>query len=171
MQGKDAPETVREALAKAVARVEAISEVHGSLYGGGRTAEIDFAQYLRALCGRLESSLEGDRIAIEVKAEPANIAVDQAAPLGMIVNELVTNAAKHAYPSPRSGVVAVHLRREADDLVLSVRDWGRGTPAAEATEARGLGMKLIASLARQVGATVSRQKGPGTGFELRLPSV
>jgi two-component sensor histidine kinase len=68
-------------------------------------------------------------------------------------------------------VVAVHLRREADDLVLSVRDWGRGTPAAEATEARGLGMKLIASLARQVGATVSRQKGPGTGFELRLPSV
>jgi two-component sensor histidine kinase len=172
MQAKDAPGPVREALAKAVARVEAISEVHGSLYSGGRTTEIDFAQYLRALCGRLEDSLlEGDRIAIEIKAEPANIPVDQAAPLGMIVNELVTNAVKHAYPPPRSGVVAVHLRREAGNLVLSVRDWGRGTPAGEATEARGLGMKLIASLARQVGATVSRQKGPGTGFEIRLPSV
>jgi len=172
MQAKDAPGPVREALAKAVARVEAISEVHGSLYSGGRTTDIDFAQYLRALCGRLEDSLlEGDRIAIEIKAEPANIPVDQAAPLGMIVNELLTNAVKHAYPPPRSGVVAVHLRREAGNLVLSVRDWGRGTPAGEATEARGLGMKLIASLARQVGATVSRQKGPGTGFEIRLPSV
>lgn len=172
MQAKDAAEPVREALAKAVARVEAISEVHGSLYSGGRTTEIDFGQYLRALCERLEDSLlEGDRIAIEVKAESANIPVDQAAPLGMIVNELVTNAAKHAYPSPRSGVVAVSLGREADDLVLSVRDWGRGTPPAEATEPRGLGMKLIASLARQVGATMARQKGPGTGFELRLPSI
>jgi two-component sensor histidine kinase len=172
MQAKDASAQVRGALSKAVARVEAISEVHGSLYAGGRTTEIDFALYLETLCKRLEDSLlEGDRIAIEVVAEQIDIPVDQAAPLGMIVNELVTNAVKHAYPPPRSGVVAVHLRREAGNLVLSVRDWGRGTPAGEATEARGLGMKLIASLARQVGATVSRQKGPGTGFEIRLPSV
>ncbi len=172
MQGKDAPTPVREALAKAVSRVEAISEVHGSLYRGGRTTEIDFAQYLQTLCRRLQDFLlEGDRITIEVTAEAANVPIDQAAPLGMIVNELVTNAAKHAYPPPRAGRIAVELVQQSGALILTVRDWGGGAPKAAAGAAGGLGMKLVASLAHQVGATVSRLSGPGTGFELRLPAT
>jgi two-component sensor histidine kinase len=169
MQAKDASAQVRGALSKAVARVEAISEVHGSLYAGGRTTEIDFALYLETLCKRLEDSLlEGDRIAIEVVAEQIDIPVDQAAPLGMIVNELVTNAVKHAYPPPRSGRIEVRLDRRPGLLVLSVRDWGAGLGVNAGEDSTGLGMKVVASLVRQIGATFQTQIGPGAWFELTL---
>jgi len=170
MQARDAGPTVREALAKAVARVEAISEVHGSLYGGGHSTQIDFAAYLETLCKRLSDSLlEGDRIKIEVTAAPANVTVDQAAPLGMIVNELVTNAVKHAYLPAQGGVIAVALARDEVGLTLTISDQGRGLPTGMAASSHGLGMKLIGSLSRQIGASFSMRSQGGARFELRLP--
>src|SRR6185369_5810006 len=101
---------VREHLHKAVDRIQAIADVHGSLYRTSRKDDVDFAAYLQDLCARLGSSLlDGDRIKIEVKAEPAAMPLDRAVALGIVVNELVTNAAKHAYPAPAEGLIGVSL--------------------------------------------------------------
>jgi two-component sensor histidine kinase len=173
MQARTAAPEAREALSRAVSRVAAISDVHGALHAGpgGGEAETDLAPYLETLCKRLEDSLvEGERIVIELTAEPVKVTVDQAAPLGMIVNELVTNSVKHAYPPPSEGVIAVRLARSPSGMVLTVRDWGPGVDkSAQPSIGGGLGMNLISSLARQIGATFTTRSGPGTTFELRLP--
>ncbi|HEV2363992.1 MAG TPA: histidine kinase dimerization/phosphoacceptor domain -containing protein [Caulobacteraceae bacterium] len=172
VQSNRAPEPVREHLAKAVARVDAIAEVHGALYGGGGRDRVDFAQYLRTLCERLAASLVDDqRIRIEVTAESAEIGVDHAAALGMIVNELVTNAVKHAYPAPDPGVIDVTFQRRGRRLSLTVSDRGPGPPAAGIPDdSEGLGVRLVKSLVRQLRASFSISGPPGTRIEVRLPA-
>src|SRR6185369_14970159 len=141
---------VREHLHKAVDRIQAIAEVHGSLYRTSRKDDVDFAAYLQDLCARLASSLlDGDRIRIEVAVEPAALALDRAVALGIVVNELVTNAAKHAYPAPAAGLIEGKLTQAAPGLLLCVGDNGLGLPADLPTG--GLGMRLVRSLVQQIG--------------------
>ena len=95
--------------------------------------------------------------------------MDTAIPLGMVVNELVTNAVKYAYPPPAKGSVEVRLRRDEGRLVLSVRDSGQGLPErAESPPEGRLGMKLVRSLVAQVQGELVDLGPPGTAFEIRL---
>jgi two-component sensor histidine kinase len=162
---------VRGALMKAVGRIQAISDVHASLYRSSRKDDVDFAAYLTDLCERLSDSLleEGERVRLEFTAEPAIMSLDRAVALGVIVNELVTNAAKHAYPPPASGVISVDLRHGPEGLTISVCDRGRGLPA-EASGA-GMGMRLVRSLVQQIGGVLDVERGPGTTFRVRLPQA
>lgn len=158
---------VSEHLRKAVDRVHTIADVHAALYRSGGKDEVDFAGYLHDLCNRLSRSLlEGDRVRLEVRSEPAALPLDMAVALGVIVNELVTNAAKHAYPPPASGAIVVELRRSAGGLDLIVADAGVGLSGQLGA---GLGMRLIRSLAQQIGATVERGDGPGAVFTVKVP--
>jgi two-component sensor histidine kinase len=158
---------VREHLTKAVDRIQAIAEVHGSLYRTSRKDDVDFAAYLQDLCTRLGSSLvDGDRIRIQVSAAPAALALDRAVALGVVVNELVTNAAKHAYPAPAEGLIEVTLARAPPGLTLCVRDGGQGLPAE--LNGDGLGMRLVRSLVQQIGATLEIERTPGAVFRVRL---
>ncbi|MHB8530784.1 MAG: sensor histidine kinase [Caulobacteraceae bacterium] len=168
MQAKAASPALREHLKKAVARVEAIADVHGALYQGGRKTRIEFASYLNLLCERLQASVLDGRVRIEVKAQPEDVSIDHAAPLGMIVNELVTNAAKHAYPAPARGVIDVCFERTGDSLTLSVADDGPGPPKDKAG-AGGLGMRLVKSLVAQLGGRLTISGPPGARFAVRLP--
>jgi two-component sensor histidine kinase len=156
---------------KAVGRIQAISDVHASLYRSSRKDDVDFAAYLTDLCERLSDSLleEGERVRLEFTAEPAIMSLDRAVALGVIVNELVTNAAKHAYPPPASGVISVDLRHGPEGLTISVCDRGRGLPA-EASGA-GMGMRLVRSLVQQIGGVLDVERGPGTTFRVRLPQA
>jgi two-component sensor histidine kinase/PAS domain-containing protein len=161
---------VREHLTKAVDRIQAIAEVHGSLYRTSRKDDVDFAAYLQDLCARLASSLlDGDRIRIEVSAEPAAMPLDRAVALGIVVNELVTNAAKHAYPAPAEGLIEVRLEHAPPGLLLCVADDGLGLPADLPTG--GLGMRLVRSLVQQIGATLEIERSPGAVFRIRLADV
>lgn len=158
---------VRDHLTKAVHRIQAIADVHGSLYRTSRKDDVDFAAYLQDLCARLASSLlDGDRIRIEVAAEPAAMPLDRAVALGIVVNELVTNAAKHAYPPPAEGRIEVKLTHAPPGLELCVRDDGQGLP--EDLPASGLGMRLMRSLVQQIGATLEIERSPGAVFRVRL---
>ena len=162
-------EAVRAQLETAVGRIQTIADAHASLYRTGRKDEVDFAAYLQNLCDRLrESVLDSDRITLEAKAEPASLPLDRAVTLGVLINELVTNAAKHAYPPPAHGPISVQLRREGDDLVLTVGDSGPGLPAEPPR--RGLGMRIVRSLVQQLGARLEIQHHPGATFHVRLPA-
>ena len=168
-RGADLP-AVREHLAKAVDRIQTIADVHASLYRTSSQDEVDFATYLQDLCARLSGALlEDDRIRIEVAAEPATLPLDKAVSLGVVVNELVTNAAKHAYPPPAAGSISVRLDHRDGDLTLSVGDSGAGLP--NTPPSNGLGMRLVRSLVQQIGGTLDIERHPGATFTITLPRL
>jgi PAS domain S-box-containing protein len=164
-------DAVRDQLQRAVTRVQSIAQVHAALYRGAHTEEVDFSAYLLDLCAAIETSLINDkRIKISIESEPASVPVDTAIPLGMVINELVTNSVKYAYPPPAGGAIAVRSARDREALVLSVRDFGRGLPNGDGVrQGGGLGMKLVKSLVTQVNGELVTTGPPGAGFEIRVP--
>ncbi|MCR5879419.1 sensor histidine kinase [Phenylobacterium sp. J367] len=169
MQARGASAEVSTQLQRAVGRIHAISDVHASLCRSGRKDDVDLAAYLGDLCRRLEGSvIENERVRITLAAEPAILAVDRAVALGVVVNELITNAAKHAYPAPASGEIAVRLSRTDHTLVLSVTDHGPGLPDPPGA---GLGMRLVRSMVQQIGGDLEVEGGPGAVFRVRLPDA
>ena len=158
---------VSEQLNKAVDRIETIADVHASLYRVSSTDQVDFASYLKRLCDRLAASLlDGERVRIEVEADPTMTPLDEAVSLGLIVNELVTNAAKYAYPPSVGGVIRVSLRNTPERLILEVSDAGRGLPAAGFST--GIGMRLVRSLVQQCGGDLQIDRQHGASFVVRL---
>jgi two-component sensor histidine kinase len=163
---------VRDQLLRTVSRVDSIAQVHRALYRGARTEAVDLSAYLQDLGEGVRASLiHDDRIRLEVVSEAVSVPVDMAVPLGMMVNELVTNAVKYAYPAPARGAIQVRLVRDRDGLLLTVRDQGRGLPAGVGERpGGGLGMKLVRALVTQVGGQLSTTGPPGAAFEIRLPA-
>jgi two-component sensor histidine kinase/PAS domain-containing protein len=171
MQARGGDEALRAELMKAVARVQSIASVHESLYAGHSAQGVDFGPYLQNLCMRLAGSLlPDDRVRIVVDAEVAEMAMERAVSLGMIVNELVTNAVKYAYPAPAGGEIKVGFRVAEAGAVLTVRDWGVGLPGEFDGRGGGLGARLTRSMVRQLDATLTVGSGaPGAVFEIALP--
>ena len=166
----------REALEAAQGRLSLIAEVHELLYQGGAPEAVDFAAYLRRLGPALVASLEAgpDRVEVlvevEVEVKEATWGPDLAIPLGLVVNEAVTNALKHAFPGGRRGRVRIGLRRAGGGAVrLSVEDDGVGLP--ERRREGGLGLELVEALARQAGgeASVAAAPGGGTAVAVSVP--
>jgi PAS domain S-box-containing protein len=155
----------------AAARVLAIGAVHEQLYKVGDFQMVSIDSYIRDLCAKLaESAGDGREWAVHVDAEPVEIATDRAVPLALIINELVTNAFKHAYPGQVGGTIWVVLTCGVDGfLSLTVADAGAGPPT-ENEGPKGLGSRLVRTLARQLGATVATERlDPGYKVTITLP--
>jgi PAS domain S-box-containing protein len=163
-------DVARDQLLRADARVMSIAQVHRALRRGSREGAVEFGAYLEDLCRGVGESLVADqRIEIKVEAESISVPIDTAIPLGMVVNELVTNAVKYAFAPPDGGVIEVRLGQEANTLILSVSDNGRGLPGDnESRPDGGLGMKLVKSLVGQVQGELLVGGPPGAVFEIRL---
>ncbi|HXV00688.1 MAG TPA: sensor histidine kinase [Caulobacteraceae bacterium] len=171
LQARGAPKAVSEQLIKAAARVQGIAEVHDALSRGASREAVDFGAYLQDLCATLRRTLMTDeRIHLGVETESVILSVDVAIPLGMVVNELVTNSVKYAYPAGQSGTIDVGFRRDKGQVTLSVRDLGPGLPAGIVRGDGGLGMRLVRSLIDQIGADLTIAGGEGAEFEIRLPA-
>jgi two-component sensor histidine kinase len=169
MQARAAPDPeVRRELQHAVGRIQTISEVHATLYKTGALESVSFDLYLRTLCERLSASLLDGRIRLEVEAEPATVGMAEAVQLGIVLNELITNAAKHAYPDD-GGVIRVGCRNLADRLELWVQDFGQGQ--AEVVGATGLGMRLVRSLVQQLKGELRIEHGEGMTARVSLPAA
>ena len=112
------------------------------------------------------------RVKLEVVAEPMALDLDTAIPVGLILNELITNALKYAFPGGRTGHLRVSLRmEERGRLLLSVADDGVGMPATfEAGQAQSLGLKMIHSLTRQIKGTLEVRQDCGAEFRVRFPA-
>ena len=108
-------------------------------------------------------------IVLAVHAEDIPLGVDAATSCGLIVNELVSNSLKHAFPARRKGQVEVTLRSAGTDVVLEVADNGVGFPAnLEFRSPSTLGLKLVAIFTEQVGGTIDLTREGGTRFSLRF---
>jgi two-component sensor histidine kinase len=150
MQARNAGnEETRAALGDTQRRIAAIAQVHRRLYTGDSVNKVDMADYLGALLSDLEetwSTPEAPRT-LSLVAEPLELATDKAVAVGVIVNELVSNACKYAYGPNAAGEVRVELRAEGDKFLLRVEDDGCGMPADGAVKGTGLGSKLINAMA------------------------
>jgi PAS domain S-box-containing protein len=173
MQGRACPDPMaKTALEEASGRVRAMALVHEKLYQSGDLSSIALDGYIAELCARLgEAANAGARgIVIECQAEPVKIGLDMAVPLGLVLNELVSNCLKHAFPDGRRGHVVVQLVRTGERLRLSVRDDGIGMALAQAgTFPRTLGLRLVTALSAQLDGEFSLETRDGTVASLVLP--
>lgn len=146
----------KAALVDTQRRIQAVAQVHRRLYTADVVSTVDMADYLTALIDELRAAYpaEGDgarRLALET--DPIRVSTDQAVSLGIIVNELVANACKYAYPAHQTGDVRISLKRDAHDLVvLTVEDDGCGFPAGAVLgeapiKGTGLGARVIGAMA------------------------
>lgn len=164
-------------LAAAMARVDAIGNVHKQLHASSSVNLVDLAPYLGSLIAGLGRGVVGTGSATElsVDCEPVTVATDTAMALGLIATELVINALKHAFPEPGGGHIQVSCRRSAGGgVLLSVEDDGQGITreAAEnpGTTGTGLGQRVISMLAAKLGAEVQYEsRARGTRVMVRLP--
>jgi two-component sensor histidine kinase len=156
-------------------RIRSIALAHETLYRSGELARIDLGRYLGTLVQHLLDSWMGvsGRVVLSVDAARLDVAIDAAIPCGLIVNELVTNAFKHAFPGERRGQVRVSAQLGAPgQAILQVADDGVGIPAVvRSTRSGGLGLELVATLTRQLRAVFHLGEGPGTMFTITLPYV
>ncbi|MDQ8730538.1 sensor histidine kinase [Bradyrhizobium sp. LHD-71] len=158
-RSKTSPET-RAALANAVARVQAIASAHQHFQPVRQNGSVEMRLYLEELCRHLGDSLRDVRpIAIKVESDAVHLPTEQAVPIGLITNELVTNAFKHAFPDDRSGTVRVILKKTTTSLVLAIEDNGVGCPTDRQEH---IGSRLIRLLAEQLEAKLTYEDaGPG----------
>jgi two-component sensor histidine kinase len=158
----------REALESAVARVRVIAEAQERLRKSGKHGEVEVAAYLRALGHGLAELLRDVRpIRVRVLATPMFVDAPVAVSVGLIANELVTNAFKYAFPDGQGGTVQITLELTAAGVVLSVEDDGVGVPPAKKD---GLGTRLVHLLASHLGGTVqSMPRERGHGVRVLLP--
>lgn len=175
-EGKRAGDAAaRAALADAAGRLRVLAQVHERLHlsGNGSTSSICTRDFIGALCADLRTTLVGVRpIIFDTKVGDIKIDVLQAVPVGLIVNEAVTNAVRHAFPDDCRGTVSVHLERsEAGWLRLEVADNGLGSPAVGPGAAAGGGTRLIHALARQLGGEAEWHGPPGTAIIVKFPEA
>lgn len=162
MQARNAGnEETRAALEDTQRRIEAIARVHRRLYTGDSVNEVDMAEYLGALLADLEEtwSTPDSPRTLTLIAEPVILATDKAVAVGVIVNELVSNACKYAYAAHSAGEIRVKLERDGSKFRLQVEDDGVGMPIDGAIKGTGLGTKLINAMAATLKSTVDYDGG------------
>ena len=161
-------EEVHRALDYVASRINAISLAHDQLAPrqDGRTVKL--SDYIRALCGAIRQQIEG--IEVDVETDELELSIDRAVPIGLILNETAMNSIKHAF-GPEGGTIRVNLVGGIGygEARLTVKDNGCG---AWNSGEHGSGLKLIASLARQIGGTIEQESsGSGTTTSLRFPLI
>lgn len=160
----------RAALEDTQRRIAAIAQVHKRLYTSDDVETVDMEEYLGALVGELEQtwSTPVSRRNLQLVAEPVKLATDKAVAVGIIVNELVSNACKYAYDAATPGDVRIVLSRETpDSFRLRVEDDGCGMPTDGVAHGTGLGSKIVRAMADTLRTAIEFDTGgPGTRVSL-----
>jgi len=155
-------------------RIYSIALLHEKLYGSADLSGLRFDEYIRSLVQDLPAvNAAGVPIRIRLRLAPVVIDFQSAVPSGLILNEAVTNAVKHAFSGRREGRIEIAMRNAADGAVaLTVADDGVGLPEGfdpRATES--LGFKIMLTLLEQVGGSLRIERTRGTRLRLRLPAA
>ncbi len=151
-------------------RIKAMALVHEELYRTKDFASFDFSGYVTGLVNSLFESYAPDKnkVALEISADTILLDIDMAIPCGLIINELVSNSLKHAFPNGRNGIIRVNARASTETSVsISVADNGIGLPAAlEPGGTETLGLQLVYMLADQLHGKVTVFRDNGTEFRI-----
>lgn len=162
---------VRDALQQVATRIQAIGKASARLaVDSGSLDRIRLQRHLCELCADIEQGLFRPGLNIRCEIDDLEADAEQAVCLSMLINELVTNALKHAFPGDREGQVLVRLRRHQDELELCVEDDGVGIKRGARSRGSGLGNRLIEMFATQLGGRHEVESGDGgTRHVIRAP--
>jgi two-component sensor histidine kinase len=179
LQARSSSAEVRDHLLKAVDRIRTVGDLYTLLYRKDVSDIIDMASYVDELVARLEKSLsDHSRFSLESHCDAISLPMAQAVNLGLIINELVTNAAKHAFPTGDDGKVQIDLLSTSEGVRLGVADNGVGLGGVGGVglgqkagpRSDGLGLRLVHSLAELAGGAVNIADHAGVKVEVLIPA-
>jgi len=165
-------EYVRKGFEESQNRVQSMALIHEQLYESRDLSNVNFPEYIQQLCSRLFRSYQVQKKRVKLRTEVGDVrlGVDLAVPCGLIVNELISNSLKYAFPAQRSGTIAVEIKRMQDESVLlRVADDGDGLPPDVGFwNTRTLGLRLVRTLVRQIDGEIELGGPPGAEFRIRF---
>jgi two-component sensor histidine kinase/CheY-like chemotaxis protein len=151
-------------------RVQAMAMIHERLYGQEDVERLDFQDYVDGLAHDLlyAYGVDPGRVRLRLQLSPVSLELNQAIPCGLILNELLTNALKYAFPNGRNGEISIELSADGENRVtLRVADNGIGLPPDfDPAQSNSLGLKITTILTRQLRGKMTQEPGPGTTFTL-----
>jgi two-component sensor histidine kinase len=157
-------------------RVKSIALIHQKLYQNEDLSSVDFDVYAEELVSYLRAALQSTNSNIEINVEAHNVSldIDTAVPLGLILNELVTNSLKYAFPNEEEGYVNISLEysNKENMLQLKVEDNGIGLPANfDISKSTSLGLKLVRMLCQQLDGKLHYSNGSGSKFDIEISNT
>lgn len=159
----------KEAMLASQNRVQSMGIIHQKLYQGTNLGAIEMKDYFVNLSeGVLETFDAEDRVKIECSMENIEVDVDTAVPIGLIVNELLTNSLKYAFPNKTKGEIQIRLRQDNNILSLEVSDNGIGIADNTSVKGTGFGTQLISLLTQQLNGTLTRVTDKGTAVHFQF---
>jgi two-component sensor histidine kinase len=163
----------RDALEECQKRVHAIALIHEQLYQSNDYAHVPFSEYAKSLANNIfdVAGISRHAVSLDLAIEDIALPVDKAIPCGLMLNELLTNALKHAFPDGRTGTVRIELTSDMQgSLILVVRDDGIGLPEDfEVGQSKTLGSQLVRILAKQMDGVLEFGSANGTVCRLTIP--
>lgn len=166
----DDPNTVLK-LQECQDRIKSMAFIHESLYQSEDLSHINFGQYLKNLVTNLAHSyrIDTSKIAVTYEINDLEMSLDNAIPCGLIVNELVSNALKYAFPNQQKGEVIIELKEDRDEKILIVRDNGVGlNDKLNFRETDSLGLQLVVTLVQQIDGEIEYQNSDGAQFTINF---
>jgi two-component sensor histidine kinase len=169
--GRAQDPTIADTLRKFRDRVTVLSSLYRQLDVSMEHEKVKLGEYLQKIAIDLLNGYGAETrdISLQCHMESIEIDIRSAIPIGLILNELITDSLKHAFPNGRRGTVTLTLRRDAEATVLVIADDGIGLPSGFALgSSKGLGLTIVNTLCGQIGGTIEVGPGPGAAFMLRL---
>jgi len=162
---------VRHLMEETRNRVRAMALVHEMLYKSENLSEINLARYIPLLANQVFSSLENksQKVRKIVEAEDIMVTLDKAIPIGLILNELITNSLMHAFPEGQAGTLGIRVQKKDHTVAIRVSDDGTGIPQdVNWREPSTLGLRIVMSLVGQLKGTIDLDRRQGTAFSIEF---
>jgi len=173
MQARKTEDTeVKEILLESQNRIKSIALVHERMYQSEDLEQIDYNDYVRKITRYLFESylVDPTHISLSIRSEMVYLPIDKAVPCSLVINELVTNAVKYAFPQGRKGSICIDFQRQKDRYVLVFRDDGIGMPQGlDKTHSDTIGLELIRGLVRQLNGTIELDRTAGAAYTITFP--
>lgn len=162
-----------ETLTEGKNRIKTMALIHQKLYQKDNISELNMADYIPGLAANILETyhIHPEQIQLTIQAEKIALDIDTAIPLGLIMNEIITNSLKHFGPSDKRKAISIEFKQlENTDLFLNIKDNGKGLPIDfDPEKGESFGFKLILSLVKQLKGDIKWQTSEGTELEIRLP--
>ncbi len=155
-------------------RVETMSLIHEKLYKSNDISDIDLGSYIKDLVSHILKAykVNHDEISFELKSDSIQLSIDTAIPCGLIINELINNSLKYAFPEGHQGKIEINISRAGEGIILEIRDNGTGIPETfDISSSDSLGLQLVETLIRQISGTVELDVTSGTKFIIKFKEI
>ncbi len=162
-----------EMFTESINRVKSMALIHDKLYQSENLARIDFSDYAKGLASSLLIAYSfGKDITFDADIDSLSLDIDLAMPCGLIINELLSNSLKHAFPGDRPGKLGIRFKKNADHYCLTISDDGIGfPPEINFTATETLGMQLVTTLVDQIEGTIELKRNGGTQFTIVFKEI